>query len=66
MQFLELVFVNKFEFSIITLSIDIYFVFIVLFIIFFFAFEQYYHVKLYKLYFNNNEIKYFYYIKYYQ
>ena len=36
MQFLELVFVNKFEFSIITLSIDIYFVFIVLFIIFFF------------------------------
>ena len=33
-QFLELVFVNKFEFSIITLNIDIYLVFIVFFIAF--------------------------------
>ena len=60
-QFLELVFVNKFEFSIMTLNIDIYFVFIVFFIVFF-AFEQYYYIKLYQLYFNNNENKYFYYI----
>ena len=60
-QFLELVFVNKFEFSIMTLNIDIYFVFIVFFIVFF-AFEQYYYIKLYQLYFNNNEKKYFYYI----
>ena len=34
-QFLELVFVNKFEFSIMMLNIDIYFVFIVFFIVFF-------------------------------
>ena len=34
-QFLELVFVNKFEFSIMTLNIDIYFVFIVFFIVIF-------------------------------
>ena len=60
-QFLELVFVNKFEFSIMTLNIDIYFVFIVFFIVFF-AFEQYYYIKLYQLYFNNNENKYFRYI----
>ena len=60
-QFLELVFVNKFEFSIMTLNIDIYFVFIVFFIVFF-AFDQYYYIKLYQLYFNNNGNKYFYYI----
>ena len=34
-QYLELVFVNKFEFPIMTLNVDIYFVFIVFFIIFF-------------------------------
>ena len=34
-QFLELVFVNKFEFSIMALNIDIYFVFIVFFIVIF-------------------------------
>ena len=34
-QYLELVFVNKFEFSIMTLNIDIYFVFIVFFIVLF-------------------------------
>ena len=60
-QFLELVFANKFDFSIMTLNIDIYFVFIVFFIACF-AFEQYYYIKLYQLYFNNNENKYFYYI----
>ena len=56
-----LIFVNKFEFSIMTLNIDIYFVFIVFFIVFF-AFDQYYYIKLYQLYFNNNGNKYFYYI----
>ena len=60
-QFLELVFVNKFEFSIMALNIDIYVVFVVFFIVFF-AFEQYYYIKLYRLYFNNNENKYFYYL----
>ena len=53
---------NKFDFSIMTSNIDIYFVFIVFFIVFLFAFEQYYYIKLYQLYFNNNENKYFRYI----
>ena len=60
-QFLELAFVNKFEFFIMTLNIDIYFVFIVFFIVFFCLWADYY-VKLYQFCFNNNENKYFYYI----
>ena len=43
------------------LNIDIYVVFVVFFIVFF-AFEQYCYIKLYRLYFNNNENKYFYYL----
>ena len=56
-QYLELVFSNKFEFSIMALNIDTNFVFIVFFIVFFFVFEQYHYIKLYQLYFNNNENK---------